>query len=82
VDIRDTWLPPPGYKIAPSQPVLAFAAGPNGPTARLMRWGFRPHWMTDAKRSPPINARAEPLDGEQLKSLKDELMGALGEEGG
>jgi putative SOS response-associated peptidase YedK len=61
VDFHDTRLPPPRYNIAPSQAVLVIAPGPAGPAARPMGWGFRPAWMTDPKRPPPINARAESL---------------------
>ena len=61
VDFHDTRLPPPRFNIAPSQPLLTFAHGPERPTARLMLWGFRPHWLRDPKGPPPINARAESL---------------------
>ena len=61
VDFHDTRLPPPRFNIAPSQEVLAIASGPEGPRARLLRWGFQPAWMREPKLPPPINARAETL---------------------
>ena len=61
VDFHDTRLPPSRYNIAPSQPVLVIGPGREGPSARPMQWGFRPHWLPDPMRPPPINARAESL---------------------
>lgn len=60
--------PPPRYNIAPTQPILIVAAGPqpaagsNSPPRRamLVRWGFLPGWVKDPKGFPLlINARSE-----------------------
>ena len=57
---------PGSFKIAPStlNPVITQQSDNN--TLELMKWGFRPHWMTEEymktkKRYPFINARAETL---------------------
>ena len=60
--------PPPRYNIAPTQPILIVAAGPQPPAgtnrpprrAMLARWGFLPGWVKDPKDFPLlINARSE-----------------------
>jgi putative SOS response-associated peptidase YedK len=57
----------PRYNIAPAQqaPVLRQRREPKGErTLQNLRWGLIPSWAKDAKiASPPINARAETLDG-------------------
>jgi putative SOS response-associated peptidase YedK len=59
-----TSAPPlqPRYNIAPSQPVAAVRAAPDGSGRELMlvRWGLIPHWAKDpAIGAKMINARAE-----------------------
>lgn len=59
------------FKIAPStlNPVIVRSESATGEVVnklKLLKWGFRPHWMTDQymknkKRYPFINARAETL---------------------
>jgi putative SOS response-associated peptidase YedK len=50
------------YNIAPSQPVPVIVAQPDGRLAlEWMRWGFKPAWAGESRRSAPINARAETL---------------------
>lgn len=56
----------PRYNVAPSQLIVAIVAGPDGRRVRMMRWGFRPAWMTALKQAPPINARAETLADSKL----------------
>lgn len=52
----------PRYNIAPTQEVLAVAAGPEGPRAERFRWGLIPFWAKDpAIGNRMINARAETL---------------------
>ena len=52
----------PRYNVAPSQSVLTVVVAEHeGRALRQMRWGFQPAWMKEAKRPPPINARAETL---------------------
>jgi putative SOS response-associated peptidase YedK len=49
---------PPRYNVAPSQPVLAVRAGPQGGTELVsLRWGLVPSWSKDSRGF--INARAE-----------------------
>lgn len=59
---------PPRYNIAPTQPVLMVAGGPQQPEgsnlpdrrALLVRWGLIPFWAKDPKTLPLlINARSE-----------------------
>jgi putative SOS response-associated peptidase YedK len=55
---------PPRYNIAPTQPIPIVAAGENTQGTerhfRLVRWGFLPGFVKDAKTFPLIiNARAE-----------------------
>ena len=59
---------PPRYNIAPTQPILVVASGPesrpggNHPRRRavLARWGLWPSWVKDPREFPLlINARAE-----------------------
>ncbi|HZF25514.1 MAG TPA: SOS response-associated peptidase [Steroidobacteraceae bacterium] len=48
------------YNAAPSMQLSVVTAGPDGPEARAMKWGFVPGWWKQAK--PPkltINARSE-----------------------
>lgn len=53
---------PPRYNIAPTQPILAVRASPNGREAFLVRWGLVPNWVKDPRDFPlVINARAETL---------------------
>jgi putative SOS response-associated peptidase YedK len=57
---------PPRYNIAPTQPIPIVTAEPHsGGAARhftLMRWGFLPGFVKDARKFPLIiNARAEGL---------------------
>jgi putative SOS response-associated peptidase YedK len=51
----------PRFNIAPAQLVPIVVAGEDGRSLERMRWGYKPAWMKDAKRPPPINARAETL---------------------
>jgi putative SOS response-associated peptidase YedK len=52
----------PRYNIAPTQLVLALAAGRDGLRSGLLRWGLIPSWAEDASiGSRMINARAETL---------------------
>ena len=51
----------PRFNIAPTQTVPVVTASAEGRNLTTMRWGFRPAWMKDARRPPPINARAETL---------------------
>ena len=51
----------PRFNIAPTQEIVTIVQQPlEEPSLRIATWGFRPFWM-DAKRQPPINARAETL---------------------
>ncbi|ROR35163.1 SOS response-associated peptidase [Inmirania thermothiophila] len=50
----------PRYNIAPTQPVLAVRAGPDGREAAWLRWGLIPAWSAGPdRRYAMINARAE-----------------------
>lgn len=53
-------IPEPSFNVAPTDPVLAVAAGRAGPL-RLgtFRWGLIPTWSKVAPRAPIVNARAE-----------------------
>src|SRR5687767_4848034 len=48
----------PRYNVAPSQSVLAVAAGPDGWRAGVLEWGLLPRWSRSPGK-PSINARAE-----------------------
>lgn len=59
---------PPRYNIAPTQPILVVLGGRDarpeamteGREGRLVRWGFLPGWLKDAKGFPlTFNARSE-----------------------
>lgn len=59
---------PPRYNIAPTQPILVVLGGRDarpeamteGREGRLVRWGFLPGWLKDAKGFPlAFNARSE-----------------------
>jgi putative SOS response-associated peptidase YedK len=54
-------VPPPRYNIAPTQLVPVVVERPERRSLVMMRWGFKPKWMKDPKRPPPINARAETI---------------------
>jgi putative SOS response-associated peptidase YedK len=59
VESSDTRITP-RFNIAPSQGVPIVIQTPLGLELRAAGWGFRPVWVReDAKRPPPINARAE-----------------------
>jgi len=50
------------FNVAPTQPVLAFTSGEDGPRAKVLRWGLIPYWSKDPKKEPlRINARMESL---------------------
>lgn len=50
------------FNIAPTQPVLVALDGPEGRTARTLRWGLVPPFQRQAPPARPlINARAETL---------------------
>src|SRR6266545_277612 len=50
----------PRFNVAPSQGVPVVVETGRGRALRAVRWGFRPTWVRDdARRPPPINARAE-----------------------
>ena len=52
------------FNVAPTQPVLAVAAGKDGegPRGKILRWGLIPYWSKDPKKEPlRINARSESL---------------------
>jgi putative SOS response-associated peptidase YedK len=51
----------PHYNVAPSQLVPVVLERDGARVLELMRWGFRPAWMKEGRRQPPINARAETL---------------------
>jgi putative SOS response-associated peptidase YedK len=52
----------PRFNIAPSQEIPAVVETDGGRALRWMQWGFQPAWFAaQAKRPPPINARAETL---------------------
>lgn len=48
------------YNVAPTDPVYAVAEWEGERLLGTMRWGFVPHWATDAK-AIQINARAETI---------------------
>jgi len=53
---------PPRYNIAPTQPVGVVLQDGEARRFRLMRWGFLPGWVKDAKDFPlVINARRESI---------------------
>ena len=52
----------PRFNIAPTQPVAAVIAGPNGLRLGHLRWGLVPGGTTAPPRAPLINARAETVD--------------------
>ncbi len=53
---------PPRYNIAPTQPVGVVTQEGEDRHFRLMRWGFLPGWVKDAKDFPlVINARRESI---------------------
>ena len=59
VESSDTRITP-RFNIAPSQGVPIIIQTPLGLELRAAAWGFKPVWVReDAKRPPPINARAE-----------------------
>jgi putative SOS response-associated peptidase YedK len=50
----------PRFNVAPSQGVPVVVETGRGRALRAVSWGFRPAWARDdARRPPPINARAE-----------------------
>ncbi len=52
----------PRYNIAPTQPILALAAGRDGWRIATLMWGLVPHWARDKRDAAKrINARAESL---------------------
>lgn len=52
----------PRFNIAPSQGVPVVIETPRRRELRPMAWGFQPSWVrADARRPPPINARAETI---------------------
>jgi putative SOS response-associated peptidase YedK len=59
VESSDTRIAP-RFNVAPSQGVPIVVRTPLGSELRAAAWGFRPVWVReDARRPPPINARAE-----------------------
>jgi putative SOS response-associated peptidase YedK len=55
---------PPRYNIAPTQPVPVIRPHGGAPQFLLMRWGFIPGWVRDAKDFPlVINIRGESAAG-------------------
>lgn len=53
---------PPRFNVAPTQPVPIVHRDRGEPRFRLVRWGFLPAWLKDAKRFPLlVNARADTL---------------------
>jgi putative SOS response-associated peptidase YedK len=56
---------PPRYNIAPTQPILVAAIGPNGKRQSLLvRWGLVPSWVRDPENfTLLINARSETAAG-------------------
>ena len=53
---------PPRYNVAPTQPVPIVHRDRGASRFRLVRWGFLPAWLKDAKGFPLlINARADTL---------------------
>lgn len=57
----DELLAPARFNIAPSQQVPVVVENASGRSLRMMRWGFHPEHTQEARRPPPINARAETL---------------------
>ena len=54
----------PRFNVAPTQEILIVVErAPGDRTPEIATWGFSPHWLRvgKARRSPPINARAETL---------------------
>ena len=60
VDFHDTRIGP-RFNIAPAQLVLTVVGRDGRPAGQVMRWGFRPAWMSAPRLPPPINAKAETL---------------------
>ena len=67
-DLDDLEPFPPRYNIAPTQPIIVVATGPerqpgsnrSGRMSRLVRWGLIPSWIKDPKDLPLLfNARSE-----------------------
>src|SRR5207249_3278084 len=56
----DTQLSP-RFNVTPAQRVPVVVADDGTRSVRLMRWGYRPRWITSPKAPAPINARAETL---------------------
>src|SRR5262249_21751999 len=54
------------YNVAPTQRVPVVVPQDATRSLRLMRWGYRPRWMTSPKAPAPINARAETLGEKPL----------------
>lgn len=52
----------PRFNIAPTQPVAAVVAGPNGLRLGMLRWGLIPAGSDAPPRAPLINARSETVD--------------------
>ena len=52
----------PRFNIAPTQPVAAVVAGPNGLRLGALRWGLVPARSAGPPRTPLINARSETVD--------------------
>jgi len=53
----------PRFNVAPTQEIPIIVERPEGRELRIVKWGFTPFLMKDAKgkRPPPINARSETL---------------------
>lgn len=50
----------PRYNIAPTQPVAAVRATPDGRKLSMLRWGLIPAWVKDLKKAPTlVNARVD-----------------------
>src|SRR3954470_15404004 len=56
----------PRFNVAPSQQIPVIVERDGHRELVLARWGFQPGWMKEAKRPPPINARAETLMDSRL----------------
>ncbi|MCX8100508.1 MAG: SOS response-associated peptidase [Geminicoccaceae bacterium] len=57
----------PRWNVTPDSPVLVIRAGPRGPEAVMLRWGFLGPWMNEVQDpGRQINARIETAAGKPM----------------
>ncbi len=70
----------PRFNIAPSQEILTIVQLPlEAPVLQTAVWGLKPEWLNKgSKRPPPINVRAESLNGPLYAEARRCLIPATG----